>query len=233
MLRLSVEVSEHALGHGWLVQTALTVAILLLFYSVIRDFVQNKVAAGLFRWLGVPLLFLHLLGVLGGLIAILESISVNIGNIEISVYGIARVAIFGSLLFWLGRISSKTGRSFISHQESLDIRTREVAAKLLEVAIFFLISLLILQVMGINQFATRQNTQVADDCTACFDRLQLQVIRVSEPADDNIFILVQQCDAGIGAQPFHGEYSPGSRLPLRGKHGSRLNWTGVPGGIAR
>lgn len=150
MLRLSVEVSEHALGHGWLVQTALTVAILLLFYSVIRDFVQNKVAAGLFRWLGVPLLFLHLLGVLGGLIAILESISVNIGNIEISVYGIARVAIFGSLLFWLGRISSKTGRSFISHQESLDIRTREVAAKLLEVAIFFLISLLILQVMGIN-----------------------------------------------------------------------------------
>ncbi|MDA7088067.1 mechanosensitive ion channel [Pseudomonas sp. SA3-5] len=150
MLRISVEVSESVLHQGWLVQSALTVAILLLFYSVIGNFVQNRVAAGVFKWLGMPLLFLHLLGVLGGLIAILESISVNIGNIEISAYGIARVAIFGSLLFWLGRISSKTGRTFIAHQESLDIRTREVAAKLFEVAIFFLISLLILQVMGIN-----------------------------------------------------------------------------------
>ncbi|WP_372867013.1 mechanosensitive ion channel family protein, partial [Pseudomonas sp.] len=133
-----------------LVQSALTVAILLLFYSVIRNFVQNRLAAEVFKWLGMPLLFLHLLGILSDLVAILESISVNIGNIEISVYGIARVAIFGSLLFWLGRISSKTGRTFIAHQESLDIRTREVAAKLFEVAIFFLISLLILQVMGIN-----------------------------------------------------------------------------------
>jgi small-conductance mechanosensitive channel len=150
MLRVSVEVSERALNQGWLVQAALTVAILLLFYSVVRDFIQNRVAAGLFRWLGMPLLFLHLLGILSELIAILESISVNLGNIEISVYGIARVAIFGSLLFWLGRTSSKTGRAFISHQESLDIRTREVAAKLFEVAIFFLISLLILQLMGIN-----------------------------------------------------------------------------------
>lgn len=150
MLRISLEVSEGVLSQGWLVQAALTVSILLLFYSIVRDFIQNRVAAGVFRWLGMPLLLLHLLGVLGDLIAILESISVNVGNIEVSVYGIARVAIFGSLLFWLGRISSKTGRSFIVHQESLDIRTREVAAKLFEVAIFFLVSLLILQVMGIN-----------------------------------------------------------------------------------
>ncbi|TWC28019.1 mechanosensitive ion channel-like protein [Pseudomonas sp. SJZ079] len=150
MLRISLEVSEGVLSQGWLVQAALTVSILLLFYSIVRDFIQNRVAAGVFRWLGMPLLLLHLLGVLGDLIAILESISVNVGNIEVSVYGIARVAIFGSLLFWLGRISSKTGRSFIVHQENLDIRTREVAAKLFEVAIFFLVSLLILQVMGIN-----------------------------------------------------------------------------------
>jgi hypothetical protein len=130
MLRIAVEVSTGALTQSWLMQTALTVAILLLFYSIIQNFVKSPVAAEIFKWLGMPLLFLHLLGILSGLIAILESISVNIGNIEISIYGIARVAIFGSLLFWLGRVSSKTGRSFIPHQERLDIRTREVAAKL-------------------------------------------------------------------------------------------------------
>jgi len=150
LLRISVEISQTALDQGWLVQTALTVAILLLFNSVVSDFVSNLVVARIFKWLGMPLLFLHLLGLLSGLIDILESISVTIGNIEISAYGIARVAIFGSLLFWLGRISSKTGREIISRQENLDIRTREVAAKLFEVAIFFFIFLMLLQVMGIN-----------------------------------------------------------------------------------
>lgn len=150
MLRISVEISQTALDQGWLVLTALTIAILLLFNSIVNQFISNKVVVRIFKWLGMPLLFLHLLGLLSGLIEILESMSVSVGNIEISVYGIARVAIFGSLLFWLGRISSKTGREMISRQESLDIRTREVAAKLFEVAIFFVIFMLLLQIMGIN-----------------------------------------------------------------------------------
>ncbi|WP_372880465.1 mechanosensitive ion channel family protein [Psychromonas sp.] len=150
MLRISIEINDNTVNQGWLVQTAFTIAILLLFHSIIRNFVRNKVAAGIFRWVGLPLLFLHLYGFLGSLIGILESISVNLGNIQISIYGIARVTIFGTLLFWLGRISSKTGREFISHQESLDKRTREVASKLFEISIFIIISLLILQIMGIN-----------------------------------------------------------------------------------
>lgn len=150
LLRISVEISQTALDQGWLVQTALTIAILLLFNSIVNNFISNVVVAQIFKWLGMPLLFLHLLGLLGGLIEILESISVSIGNIEISAYGIARVAIFGSLLFWLGRISSKTGREIISKRENLDIRTREVVAKLFEVAVFFFVFLMLLQIMGIN-----------------------------------------------------------------------------------
>ncbi len=150
MLRISVEISQAAINHGWLVKTALTIALLLLFYSIVEDFVHNRVVSRAFKWLGMPILFLHLIGWLGSLIALLESISINVGDISVSLYGIARVTIFGSLLFWFGRISSKTGRDYISHQQSLDLRTREVAAKLLEVAIFFIIFLLLLQIMGIN-----------------------------------------------------------------------------------
>lgn len=150
MLRVSLEISENLLSQGWLVQAALIISVILIFRSVIRNFVTHKLLATMLRWLGIPLLFLHMVGLLGGLIQILESISVNLGNIEISLYGIARVAIFGSILFWLGRVSSRTGRDFIAHQENLDERTREVAAKLFEVAIFFLIFLLLLQIMGIN-----------------------------------------------------------------------------------
>ena len=150
MLRVIVEIHETLLHEGWLMRTALAVAILLLFNSVIGDFVSNRVAAVVLRFVGIPLILLHLIGVLEDLIAILESISVSIGNIEISAYGIARVAIFGSLLFWIGRVSNKTGRELINRQENLDFRTREVAAKLLEITVFFVIFLLLLQVMGIN-----------------------------------------------------------------------------------
>ncbi len=149
-LRVFVEIHESLLHEGWLMRTALTIAILLLFNSVISDFVSNRTVAVIFRFIGIPLLFLHLLGVLGDLIEILESISVTIGNIEISAYGIARVAIFGSLLFWVGRVSNRTGRELINRQQNLDLRTREMAGKLFEIGVFFVIFLLLLQIMGIN-----------------------------------------------------------------------------------
>ena len=151
MLRVSVEFSETVLTEGWLVRTALIIAVLLLFNSIVDDFIgKKKPAARILKWIGIPLLFLHFVGLLSGLIEILESMSISIGNITISAYGIVRVAIFGSLLFWLGRVSNKTGREMIAKQKDLDLRTRELAAKGLEVAIFFVVALLLLQIMGIN-----------------------------------------------------------------------------------
>ena len=150
LLRISVEISESLLDHGWVNQVALSISVLLLFHSIIRDFISSHVGAGLFRWIGMPLVLLYLFGLLDDLVVILESVSINIGNIDISLYGIARVAIFGSLLFWLGRVSTQTGRDIIHRQEKLALRTREIAAKLLEFTIFFVIFMLLMQIMGIN-----------------------------------------------------------------------------------
>ena len=150
ILKISIETSSDTATHLWIAKTAMTIGILYIFHSLIRDFVSNQFIAAVLRWVGMPIVFLHLLNVLVGLIEILESISLSIGNIEISAYGIARVAIFGSLLFWIGRATNKTGGDIIRKQEKLDLRTREVAAKLFEVATFTLIALLLLQVMGIN-----------------------------------------------------------------------------------
>lgn len=150
LLRVSVELTSVTLQQGWLVQTALTIAILLLVNSFINDFVRMMVIVNILRWLGIPIVFLHMVGVLPGLISVLESISITLGNINVSAYGIARVAIFGSLLFWLGRVSNTTGKNIIRRQKNLDLRTKEVAAKLFEIGVFILISLVLLQIMGIN-----------------------------------------------------------------------------------
>ena len=149
-LKIFIEVASDTAAHLWIAKTAMTVGILFIFHSLIRDFAGNQFVAAVLRWVGMPIVFLHLLDVLVGLIEILESISLSVGNIEISAYGIARVAIFGSLLFWIGRATNKTGTEIIRKQEKLDLRTREVAVKLFEVSTFTLIALLLLQVMGIN-----------------------------------------------------------------------------------
>jgi len=150
MLRVASEINPTTLAQDWIIQTALIVAVLLLFNSIVQELVKNTVICRIVKWIGIPILFLHLIGGLNSLIAILEGISINVGNIELSVYGVLRVAIFGSLLFWLGRASNSTGQDLIRKQERLDFRTKEVAAKLLEVTITIVVILLLLQVMGIN-----------------------------------------------------------------------------------
>ena len=149
-ISIAIPISQELFGKSWLVRTALVISLLLFYNTVIRDYIKSEFVAFSFRWVCLPLLILHWLDLLDPIIAILESMQVTLGNINISAYGVIRVILFGSLLFWLGRISTNTGRELIRRQEKLDFRTKEISAKLLEVAIFILFFLLLLQVMGIN-----------------------------------------------------------------------------------
>ena len=149
-ISIAIPISMQLFGQSWLVRTALVGSLLLFYNTIIRDYIKNDFVAFSFRWVGLPLLILHWINLLDPIISILEAMQVTIGNINVSAYGVIRVILFGSLLFWLGRISSSTGQELIRRQEKLDFRTKEVSAKLLEVAIFILFILLLLQVMGIN-----------------------------------------------------------------------------------
>ncbi len=150
LLRLSLEFSQFYIEDGWVIKVAFAVAVLLLFHSFISLVITNPLVATVFRWIGMPIIIFYGVGVLDDIIDVLESMSINLGNIHISAYGLARTLIFGSLLFWLGRVSNATGQTIIRKQKSLDFRTREIVAKVFEVALFFTVILLILQLMGIN-----------------------------------------------------------------------------------
>lgn len=150
LLKVSLEFSQLVLEDGWVMQAALTIAILLFFNSFINLLITNSVAAKAFRWIGMPIVLFYATGVLDDITNVLESMSVELGGIKLSAYGILRTLIFGSLLFWLGRISNSTGQAIIRKQESFDFKTREIFAKLFEILIFFGIILLLLQLMGIN-----------------------------------------------------------------------------------
>lgn len=149
-LKISIAFVPLVIGDSWVMQAALALATLLLFYSFVRILISNPTVAKVFLWIGMPILLLYVLGVLDEVVDVLESMAVQIGNIRLSAYGIVRTLIFGSLLFWLGRVSNSTGQTIIRKQETLDFRTREVVAKLFEIFLFVIIAILILQLMGIN-----------------------------------------------------------------------------------
>ena len=89
-------------------------------------------------------------GWLGDVITYLDALSLEVGNIRVSVYAALRTIIFGVLLFWLGRVSNATGQKVIRGQPALDAGTREVIAKLFQIGLYIVIFLLLLQVMGVD-----------------------------------------------------------------------------------
>ncbi len=150
LLRISLSFETLLVENGWVMRVAFAIALLLLFLSFVNLVITSPMAARAFRWIGTPIILLHVTGTLDDLVMVLESMSVELGNIRLSAYGIVRTIIFGSLLFWLGRISNSTGQTLIRKQEALDFRTKEIAAKLFEICLFLVFILLLLQLMGIN-----------------------------------------------------------------------------------
>ncbi|MCQ8848491.1 mechanosensitive ion channel [Alteromonas stellipolaris] len=150
ILKLTTVLGEQFQFDAWVLEIAVVVAVMLFVASLIRGFIDNPVFAGFMRWIGLPILFLHLVGVLPVVTSALESMSLSIGNVDISAYGITRVFLFGGLLFWLGRASNTLGKDIIRSHTTLDVSTKEVFAKLFEVALFCIVFLLLLNVMGIN-----------------------------------------------------------------------------------
>ena len=150
LLTVSVQLGEQLAYPVWAINVAASVAVLLFIYSVIKAYVSPGFISSVFIFVGLPILLLHLLGWLPAVINALESISLSLGNLQITLYGLARVAFFAVVLFWLGRASNNIGKDIIRNQQSLDITTREVFSKLFEVSLFCVIFVLLLNIMGIN-----------------------------------------------------------------------------------
>jgi len=150
LLLLASAASQLLLGRDGVLRIALMISLLWLFECVIRLAVPGPLASRALRWVGMPIIALKVLGFLSPLASALDSMSVEVGNLHLTVSGLFRVLVFGSLLFWLGWISNTTGQDIIRRQESLDVRTRELLAKIFQIGLAVLMFLLFLNIMGIN-----------------------------------------------------------------------------------
>ena len=150
LLLVATALCQHLLGEDWLPSAAAVFAVLWLFENIIRRMNIGRMTRLMLRLFGMPLLALYFLDLLSPIIVVLDSMSFKVGNLNIAISGLFRVLIFGSALFWLGWISNTAIVTVIRSQDDLDIRTREVVAKLFQIGLSLVIILLFLQVMGIN-----------------------------------------------------------------------------------
>jgi small-conductance mechanosensitive channel len=147
---LAIAFSRMLFDSDWIARVALLVAVVFLVEALIQVTEPGPVARLMLRWVGMGLLALYMLGLLTTFSTTLESMAIDLGNLHLSVASLLRSLIFGALLFWLGWASNSAGQTIIRRQEELDLRTREVVAKLFQIGLMVVVSLLFLQVMGIS-----------------------------------------------------------------------------------
>jgi small-conductance mechanosensitive channel len=150
MLGIAVAALGATVGADWLARLARGVSVVYLLYSAIQRFLANPLLRQAAVWLAIPVAALQVFGWLDEVIAFLDGVSLQAGNIRISAFFLLKAAVAGGLFFWLGRVSNNTGQRAIRAQEALDRPTRELFAKLFQIALFAALFVLLLQVLGLD-----------------------------------------------------------------------------------
>lgn len=137
-------------GQDWLVKLAQGAAVVFLLYRAIKTFLPNPLFQKLALWIVIPLAVLMVFGFYDNLIEALKGTTLmTMGDTPITAMTMVRLAIFGSIFFYLGNFSNAKGQNAIRSQESLDAGVREIAAKLFQIALFVIMFILILSSAGI------------------------------------------------------------------------------------
>ncbi len=150
LLALAAIILKPSLGQDWLVKLAQGLAVVFLIYSVIKQFAPNELVRKVTSFIAIPLALLAVFGYFDDLLAFLDSIALGGGDNPISVLTLIKLAIFGSLFFYLGNFSNKKGQTALRSQESLDVGIREIIAKFLQIGIFGAAAVMAMSAAGIG-----------------------------------------------------------------------------------
>ena len=134
---------------GWS-RIALSFTVIALLVKAIRQFIPHPLVQKVCTWIIVPAAVLMAFGFYDDVMAKLNTIEVmSLGDTPITALTLLKLAVFGMVIFWLGGISNERGQKVIRNQETLDVGTREVVAKIFQIILFTVLFILLLSVAGI------------------------------------------------------------------------------------
>jgi small-conductance mechanosensitive channel len=139
-----------AFGEDWLVKIAQGLATVFVVYRAVTVFLEDPLYRKIATFTLVPLSLIFVLGYWDEFTAFLGNTTlIPMGGNPITVLTLAKLAVFGSLFFWLGSLGNKRGQTAIRAQESLDIGVREILAKLFQMILFVFVAFLVINTAGI------------------------------------------------------------------------------------
>ena len=149
VLAIAVPVLDAVTGSTWLVRIAQGLALVLSLNKAIELFISVKGLQKIVKVVVLPSALLMVFGQFDAFTAFLDTVALELGNIRVSALFLIKSAIFGSIIFWLGRQSNSAGQSAINRQE-LDLGMKSLISKLFEILLFIVMGIVFLQVLGID-----------------------------------------------------------------------------------
>lgn len=147
---LGEQLTRAAFGSGAVIAFGKRIFLFIAARALVRHILTDPFLKLFGRYVLMPVMALYVLGLLEPTITYLETFKVSLGNITLSALALVRGVIAGGLLFWLGRWSNSWSADYIRKQEEMRPATRELAAKTVEIAIFGLAFLILMNILGIN-----------------------------------------------------------------------------------
>ena len=143
------QVIRSVFGSGDIIAFGKRLFLLLAARVLVRDIVADPFLKLLGRYVLLPVMALYTVGLLDPLADRLNATMISLGNISFSVMALLRGVIAGAILFWLGRWSNDQSATYINRQEDMRPATRQLAAKAVELVIFGVAFLLLMNIMGV------------------------------------------------------------------------------------
>ena len=137
-------------GSSWLVKIAQGIALVLALKKAIEIFVPSLGLQKVIKLVVLPSALMMVFGVFDQFTQILDNTALQLGNIRLSALFLIKAAIFGSIIFWLGRQSNAAGQTAINRQETLDLGMKSLISKLFQILLFIVMGIVFLQVLGID-----------------------------------------------------------------------------------
>lgn len=126
------------------------VAIVWLLWVVLKAFVTNTLVRIAAVWILVPAAILQLLGYFEPTAEYLDGMGFTLGKVEITAFSALKGLLFASVLIWVGQVLSRGGEQYIRAHDSLNVSTKELLIKLFEIALYIVLFVLMLDVIGID-----------------------------------------------------------------------------------
>jgi small-conductance mechanosensitive channel len=123
---------------------------LFLFLRFLRIFLESTFIANLIGIFLAPSMILDIFGLLEPTIQYLDSYSVKVGSMKISIYTALKAFIILMIVFWLSGLISRKSKSYIVSNNTIKSSTKGIISKIIDIIIYFAVFIIILKVFGVD-----------------------------------------------------------------------------------